>query len=76
MSNTNYIAEQISNNKNVYLHEDYQDAVIKIVKKDGKVECFAKLRTGGEYPISHTTNLVADAILGGKIITEQEYKNF
>lgn len=75
MSNDDKIIKELKKGNEVYLYEDYQDAVIRIVPGK-KARFFAKLKSGGEYPIKESTNLVTEAFLGGKIITQEEYYNF
>ncbi len=66
MRNTEYLAK----NKKIYLIED--QAVFKFQDK----KCFVKFKGEKEYEIETSTNLAMDALLGGEIITKNEYENF
>lgn len=73
MSNAKYVIETFAKNENVYLYDDYQNVAIKMVPKGKKTICYAKLSNGIEYEVDERTNIVMDAYIGGKIITEKEY---
>lgn len=73
MSNIKYIGEKINKGESVYLYEDLREVVVEITPQ---YKCYVKQKGGEAYLIDNTAKTVADAELGGEIITKEEYEIF
>ncbi|MCL7763177.1 hypothetical protein MPF19_07075 [Polaribacter sp. Z014] len=78
MSNLKYISEKLKKNEIVYLLNEFEEIVIKLVPIKNSYKCIAKTKIikSNEYEIDKTTNLALETEIGGKIITKKEYDEY
>ncbi|MGB4901257.1 MAG: hypothetical protein WBP00_10820 [Saprospiraceae bacterium] len=60
----------------VYLLDSFEGAVFHLYQEGDETKATAKFKGGEEYSIDSTTKLVYEAMLGGELITEKEYKEY
>lgn len=76
MSNLEKIFSILTSNKTVFLFDDFNDVVCKLVPENEKVKAFVKFKGKGEYEISLKANLVLDIQMGGKFVDEKFYNEY
>ena len=76
MSNLEKIFSILTSNKTVFLFDDFNDVVCKLVPENEKVKAFVKFKGKEEYEISLKANLVLDIQMGGKFIDEKFYNEY
>ncbi len=76
MSNLSAIQKELSNGKNVYLFDDFEQAVFRLVPTKDKTIAFAKFKGKKEYQLDQSTQLVYDAEMGGEIVSKEFYDKF
>ena len=68
--------EHISKHKATYILDEYENAAFRFTGTGVGNFCYVKFKGKEPYKIECTATLAMEALLGGKIITEQEYNNF
>ena len=76
MSNLEKIFSILTSNKTVFLFDDFNDVVCKLVPENEKVKAFVKFKGKNEYEISLKANLVLDIEMGGKFVDEKFYNEY
>ncbi|SDE15729.1 MULTISPECIES: hypothetical protein [Riemerella] len=72
MSNLDYLLK----NGIIYLLDEYENAVFKFTSTGKGNLCEVKFKGKIPYKIDCSTNLAMQAILGGTIITKEQYEEF
>lgn len=73
MTNLEKLQKNLLDGKTVFIHDDYENAVIK-VQPDETV--FLKMKGKPEREISSTSKIVFDIELGGEFVDEDFYDLF
>lgn len=60
----------------VYLYDDIEEACLKVFLDNREMKCMLKHKGRAPVEVSHTYTTAFDIMLGGKEITEKEYKDF
>ncbi|MBW8359311.1 MAG: hypothetical protein K0M63_05835 [Weeksellaceae bacterium] len=77
MSNIEIIYDALNNKKTVFLYDDYEQVVIKLIPvEDGNTKAFAKRKGRKEYSLEANTKVVYNAELGGQIVDQEFYDSF
>ena len=76
MSNLEKIFSILTSSKTVFLFDDFNNVVCKLVPENEKVKAFVKFKGKDEYEISLKANLVLDIQMGGKFIDEKFYNEY
>ncbi|MBD8019088.1 hypothetical protein [Kaistella pullorum] len=77
MSNIESIYNSLEIDKPVFIYDDFEQVVIKLmVSENNKISAFAKHKGRNEYSLDPTTKLVYNAELGGEIVNQEFYDNY
>lgn len=68
--------EHLSKNKVTYILDQYEEAAFRFTGTGSGNFCDVKFKGKEPYKVECSTALAMDALLDGKIITEQDYKDF
>jgi hypothetical protein len=60
----------------IYLLDDFEEAVVRLVCEDDKTKSFLKYRGRKEVELPQSNETVCNIILGGKEISKLEYENY
>ena len=60
----------------VYIYDEYEDAVVKLIPTDGKTMAFLKRRNGKEKELPCGNDIIADIMLSGDEVKESFYYDF
>lgn len=64
----------LENGKTVYLLDDFEGAVFRIVPNEKGTGAYIKRKGKKEQPINQSENIVCEAILGGLEISKEQYE--
>lgn len=70
------IADKLNKNQIVYIRDDYEEMVIKIIPNERDYSVFAKFKNQTEYGIDRTSKLVFEIEQNGNEISKEEYENY
>lgn len=70
--NINYLV----NHKVMYIFDEYEEAVFEFTGTGKGNYCKIKFKGKQPYKVECITNIAFEALLGGKIITQEEYDNY
>lgn len=59
-----------------YIVDDFEGAAFRFIPDNDTYFVFVKWKGKAEKPIDRTLQIAADALLGGRIISEDEYNSF
>lgn len=76
MSNIEFLYDNLKMNKKVYLYDDFEQAVFKLIPEKDFIKAFAKFKGKKEYELSQSTKLVYEAKMGGEIVDKNFYDNY
>ena len=68
--------ERVLADQVVYLENEYEQIALKVIPKPESIEYRAKFRGEQEYVIKGSSQVVVEAWMQPKEITEQEYENY
>ncbi len=67
---------KLQNGEDVYIHDGFEDFVVKLTPEKDGTRAFIRRRGQGEYELSQSAKIVYEATVGGKLVDERFYKNF
>ena len=76
MKKIDEIRDRVLADQIVYLENEYEQIALKVIPKPESIEYRAKFRGGQEYDIKGSSQVVVEAWMQPKEITEQEYENY
>jgi len=74
--NQETLRTKLHNGQNVYIFDEYEDAVIKLVPTDAYTKVFIKRANGKEKEMPGSNETIADIMLNGEEIEESFYYDF
>lgn len=74
--NQGILRTKLRNGQNVYIFDEYEDAVVKLIPMDEKTKVLLKRKTGKEKELPFHLDIVADIVLSGEEVDETFYSNY
>lgn len=70
------IVKKLNNQESVYIKDDFEEVVIRLIPNNEEVEVYAKFKGQSEYLIDRTAKLVLDVEMNGNEISKSEYEEY
>lgn len=72
----NKMIEMLQSGKDVYIYDDFEQIVVKLVPTSENTQAFIKMKGREEYEVDRSTKIVYEATLGGILVDKKFYDNF
>ncbi|MDO4763730.1 MAG: hypothetical protein Q4A00_05055 [Flavobacteriaceae bacterium] len=70
------IVKKLNNQESVYIKDDFEEVVIRLIPNNEEVIVYAKFKGKAEYLIDRKAKLVLDVEMNGKEISKSEYEEY
>lgn len=74
--NQDTLRTKLQNKQPVYIFDDYEDAVVRLIPSDNGIKVFLKRKNSIEKKMDSNDEIIADILLSGNEISESEYFEF
>lgn len=74
--NQNTLRTKLQNKQPVYIFDDYEDAVVRVIPSDNDTIVYLKRRNSTEKKMNSDDDIIASILLSGNEVSESEYYEF
>lgn len=74
--NQKILQKKLQVGETIYLLDDFEEAVVRLVYEDDRTKSFLKYRGRKEIELPQSNETICNVILGGKEISKYEYDSY